>query len=113
MKQETLDYIAASIGTVAIISTYIFWLASRQIKDSLTHKIDQFVYDLTKKQESDQITAGYKMRRWQDMNKLRSITLEYRIEAVEHKLEMGACSIVQSLEHQLEEQLEEDVDLRI
>lgn len=108
MKQETLDYIAGSIGIVAIISTYIFWLASRQIKDSLTHKIDKFVYDLTKKQESDTITAGYKMRRWQDMNKIRSITLECRIEAIEHKLDMAACSVIQSIE----DQLDEDTDSR-
>ncbi|MEG4350220.1 hypothetical protein QUA74_10810 [Microcoleus sp. LAD1_D3] len=98
MKQETLDYIAASIGTVAIISTYIFWLASRQIKDSLVRRIDQFTYDLTKKQESDTITAGYKMRRWQDMNKLRDITLECRIEAIEHKLQIAACTIIESIE---------------
>jgi cell division protein YceG involved in septum cleavage len=108
MKQETLDYIAASIGIVAIISTYIFWLASRQIKDSLTRKIDKFVYDLTQKQESDTITAGYKMRRWQDINKLRFITLECRVEAIEDKLDMGACNIIQSIE----DQLEEDTDSR-
>ena len=103
MKQETLDYIAASIGTVALISTYIFWLASRQIKDSLVHKIEQFAYDLTKKQESDQITAGYKMRRWQDVNKLRFVTIECRLEAIEHKLEMAACNIIQSIEEQLDD----------
>ena len=108
MKQETLDYIAGSIGIVAIISTYIFWLASRQIKDSLVHQIEKFTHDLTKNQESDQIIAGYKMRRWQDMNKLRFITIECRLEAIEHKLEMAACSIIQSIE----DQLNDDTDSR-
>ncbi|WP_445249160.1 hypothetical protein [Microcoleus sp. OTE_8_concoct_300] len=100
MKQETLDYIASSIGVTAIISTYIFWLASLQIKDKLVYKIEKFSYDLTKKQETDMITAGYKMRRWQDMNKLRFITLEGRIEAIEKKLDIGSCNIIQTIEEQ-------------
>lgn len=108
MEKDTLDYIAASIGVITIGSTYIFWLASRQIKDSLTHKIERFAYDLMKKQETDTLNIGYKMRRWQDMNKLRSLTLECRIEAIEHKLQMAACSIIQSIE----EQLDEDTDSR-
>lgn len=103
MKQETLDYIAGSIGVAAIISTYIFWLASRQIKDKLIYKIEKFSYDLSKKQETDMITASYKMRRWQDMNKLRSITFECRVEAIEKKLDIPSCNIIQTIEEQFED----------
>ena len=74
----------------------------------MTHKIDKFVYDLTKKQESDTIAIRYKMRRWQDINRLRATTLECRVEAIEKKLEIGACNIIQSIE----DQLEEDIDSR-
>ena len=48
------------------------------------------------------------MQRWRDMNKLRFITIECRLEAIEHKLEMAACSIIQSIE----DQLDDDTDSR-
>lgn len=103
MKQETLDYIASSIGVTAIVSTYIFWLASRQIKDKLVHRIDLFTYDLTKKQENDQIAIGYKIRRWQDTNRLRSITLECRIDNIERKLDIPSCNIIETIENEFED----------
>ncbi|MEG4084560.1 hypothetical protein [Microcoleus sp. POL10_C6] len=103
MKQETLDYIAASIGVITIASTYIFWLASRQIKDSLTHKIERFAYDLMKKQETDTLNVGYKMRRWQDVNKLRAITVDCRLEAIERQLQMPTCNVIQTIEQQFED----------
>lgn len=103
MKQETLDYIAASIGVITVASTYIFWLASRQIKDSLTHKIERFAYDLMKKQEGDTLNLGYKMRRWQDVNKLRAITVDCRLEAIERQLQMPACNIIATIEQQFED----------
>ncbi|MEG4574291.1 hypothetical protein QUA56_16600 [Microcoleus sp. N3A4] len=108
MKQETLDYIASSIGIIATISTYIFWLASRQIKVDLVYKIDKFCHNFSKKHESDTISTAFKLRRWQDANKLRSLTLECRIEAIEKKLEMDSCNIIQAIEEQFDD---EDINL--
>ncbi|MEG4084896.1 MULTISPECIES: hypothetical protein [unclassified Microcoleus] len=107
MKQETLDYVAGSIGIIATISTYIFWLASRQIKVDLVYKIDKFCHNFSKKQESDTISTAFKLRRWQDMNKLRWITLECRMEAIEKKLDIGSCNIIESIERQFDDEDED------
>lgn len=89
MKQETLDYIVGLIAIVGSIASFTFWLASRQIKDDLLHKIDKLSDNLQNRLETDFLKNSNRLSRWQDINRLKVATLEARIYRLERALSIG------------------------
>ncbi len=88
MKQETLDWIVAIIAITGGVSSFAFWLASRQIKDDLFHRIDKISDNLRGRLETDFIKNTNRLLRWQDKNQLKNATLEARLRRIEKALSL-------------------------
>ena len=88
MKQEILDWIVAAIAIIGAVSSFTFWLASRQIKDDLFHKIDKISDNLRGRLETDFIKNTNRLLRWQDKNQLKNATLEARLRRIEKALSL-------------------------
>lgn len=88
MKQETLDWIVAAIAIIGGVSSFAFWLASRQIQDELFHKIDKISDNLRGRLETDFIKNTNRLLRWQDKNQLKNATLEARLRRIEKALSL-------------------------
>ncbi len=88
MRQETLDWIVSAIAITGGVSSFTFWLASRQIKDDLFYKIDKISDNLRNRLETDFIKNTNRLSRWQDINKLKTATLEARIYRLEKTLSL-------------------------
>ena len=88
MKQETLDWIVTVIAVVGGVSSFTFWLASRQIKDELFYRIDKISDNLRGRLETDFIKNTNRLLRWQDKNQLKNATLEARLRRIEKALSL-------------------------
>ena len=88
MKQETLDLIVGVIAVIGSVSSFTFWLASRQIKDELFHRIDKISDNLRGRLETDFIKNTNRLLRWQDKNQLKNATLEARLRRIEKALSL-------------------------
>ena len=88
MKQETIDIIVSSIAIISTISSFTFWLASREIKDELFHRIDKISDNLRGRLETDFIKNTNRLLRWQDKNQLKNATLEARLRRIERVLSL-------------------------
>ena len=88
MKQETLDWIVTVIAVIGGVSSFTFWLASRQIKDELFHRIDKISDNLRGRLETDFIKNTNRLLRWQDKNQLKNATLEARMRRIEKALSL-------------------------
>ncbi|MEG3843518.1 hypothetical protein [Microcoleus sp. herbarium14] len=88
MKQEILEWAVAAIAIIGAVSSFTFWLASRQIKDDLFHKIDKISDNLRGRLETDFIKNTNRLLRWQDKNQLKNATLEARLRRIEKALSL-------------------------
>ena len=88
MKQETMDWIVSAIPIIGGVSSFTFWLASRQIKDDLFHRIDKISDNLRGRLETDFIKNTNRLLRWQDKNQLKNATLEARLRRIEKALSL-------------------------
>lgn len=86
MNKELLDWIVAVFAITSAVGSFTFWLAARQIKDDLFHKIDKISDNLRNRLETDFIKNTNRLSRWQDVNKLKTATLEARIYRIEKAL---------------------------
>lgn len=86
MNQKVLDLVVGTLATISAVSSFSFWLASRQIRDDVFHQVDKISDGLKQKMEIDLIKLENKLQRWQDFNKMKDSTLEGRIERIEDRL---------------------------
>ena len=86
MKPESLDWIVTVIAVIGGVSSFTFWLASRQIKVDLFHKIDKISDNLRGRLETDFVKNTNRLLRWQDKNQLKNATLEARLRRIEKAL---------------------------
>jgi hypothetical protein len=103
MKQEILDLIVGSIAVISTISSFTFWIASRQIKDDLFYRIDKISDNLRGRLETDFIKNTNRLIRWQDKNQLRNATLEARLKRIEKALSIEDSDFLASIEVNLPE----------
>lgn len=101
MKQELLDWAVAAIAIVGGVCSFTFWLASRQIKDELFHRIDKISDNLRGRLETDFIKNTNRLLRWQDINKVKNATLEARIYRIERALSIDGAEYIDSINDSL------------
>lgn len=106
MKQETLDLIVGSIAVISTISSFVFWLASRQIKDDLFYRIDKISDNLRGRLETDFIKNTNRLLRWQDKNQMRNATLEARLKRIEKALSIENDEMLQTINDALSETID-------
>lgn len=103
MKQETLDFIVGSIALTSTISSFAFWIASRQIKDDLFYRIDKISDNLRGRLETDFIKNTNRLMRWQDKNQLKNATVEARLKRIEKALSIENDEILEKMNNSFSE----------
>ncbi|MEG3841034.1 hypothetical protein [Microcoleus sp. herbarium14] len=105
MNQKILDLIVGTLAVISAVSSFTFWIASRQIKDELFHRIDKISDNLRSKLETDFIRNTNRLLRWQDKNQIKNATLEARLTRIEKILLIENDPMLQKINDSLSSEI--------